>query len=123
MGAEKRFELKMCYLGPRTFVTDLPGPHTPSRGRRDKAGTPFRLPLITDYTGQRPGLPSLGSRGVPPVYSIQGVKLESISDATQLGNNTDPEMSCFTAISFSEKMIIVIIRGWLGGTPRRKGRV
>jgi hypothetical protein len=109
MGAEKRFELKMCYPGPRTFVTHLPGPHTPSRGRGDKAGTPFRLPLITDYTGQRPGLPSLGNLGVPLVYSIQGAKLESISDATQLGNNTAPEMSSFTDISLSEKMIIVII--------------
>src|SRR5208337_1150954 len=34
MGAEKRFELKMCYLGPRTFVTHLPGPHTPPEGER-----------------------------------------------------------------------------------------
>jgi hypothetical protein len=85
------------------------------------------LPLITDYTGQRPGLPSLGSIGVPPVYySIQGAKLESISDATQLGNNTDPEMSSFTDISLSDKMFILIFdkrRTGLAATPRRKERV
>jgi hypothetical protein len=39
------------------------------------------------------------------------MEFNSISDATQLGNNTRPEMSSYTDIALSEKMIIVIIGG------------
>jgi hypothetical protein len=42
------------------------------------------------------------------LYSLQGAKVESRSDDTQLGTNTGPEMSSFTDIPLSEKMIIVV---------------
>jgi len=47
----------------------------------------------------------------------------SISDATQLGNNTGSEMSSFTDIALSEKMIIVIIsrQAWRIPLEERRG--
>jgi hypothetical protein len=47
----------------------------------------------------------------------------SISDATQLGNNTGPKMSSFTDIALSENDDYSNIRpAGLAATPRRKER-
>jgi hypothetical protein len=52
---------------------------TPLSGRGDKDVTHFMLPLITDFTGQRPILPSSGSIGVPPGIQFRGAKPELIA--------------------------------------------